>query len=80
MWLRENPKIAKGIAQRQRELMVGSGYLSEAAETCYWRSLIRVWSRTVRTDEADGWGMGVRWCKFCSSFGDLKKNYRQKRS
>jgi len=41
MWLREHPKIAKGIAMRQREGMVKRGYLSEAAETCYWRKLFR---------------------------------------
>ncbi|KAK0707903.1 hypothetical protein B0H67DRAFT_450753, partial [Lasiosphaeris hirsuta] len=43
-WLDENPGIAEGIAARQRELSVGGGYFSPAAETCYWRALIRGWS------------------------------------
>jgi len=41
-----------------------NGYLSEAAENCYWRSWIRAWSRIAGTDEADGWGMGIRWEPF----------------
>lgn len=66
LYLRQNPEIAKGIAQNQRELMVNGGYLSEAAEACYWRSLIRAWSKMVRTSESKGekgraWGEGTRW-------------------
>ncbi|KAK3995763.1 O-glucosyltransferase rumi [Cladorrhinum sp. PSN332] len=53
-WLEEHPKIAEGIARRQRELFVGGGYFSPAAETCYWRALIRGWASVART-EGEGW-------------------------
>ena len=61
-WLENHPKEAEGIASRQRDLFVGRGYFSPAAETCYWRALIRGWSRVVRTD-GEGWEEkeGVRW-------------------
>ncbi|KAI1389645.1 uncharacterized protein F4822DRAFT_207048 [Hypoxylon trugodes] len=49
-WLEAHPKIAEGIARRQRELFHGAGYLSPAAEKCYWRALLRGWSSVVRTD------------------------------
>ncbi|RYC64962.1 hypothetical protein CHU98_g1271 [Xylaria longipes] len=50
-WLDAHPGIASGIARRQRVLFEGGGYLSPAAETCYWRGLIRGWSEVVRVDE-----------------------------
>ncbi|KAI0454376.1 hypothetical protein F5B21DRAFT_243863 [Xylaria acuta] len=50
-WLEAHPGIAAGIARRQRALFEGGGYLSPAAETCYWRGLIRGWSEIVRVDE-----------------------------
>ncbi|KAI2467045.1 hypothetical protein F4781DRAFT_444672 [Annulohypoxylon bovei var. microspora] len=50
-WLERHPRVAEGIARRQRELFDGGGYFSPAAETCYWRALIRGWSRVVRVDE-----------------------------
>lgn len=53
-WLEENPAVAEGIAQRQRELFHGGGYFSPAAETCYWRALVRGWARMART-EGQGW-------------------------
>jgi hypothetical protein len=62
LWLREHPDVAEGIARRQRSLVVDGGYLSEAAEACYWRSLIRAWSRTAQV-EGD-WGEGMRWETF----------------
>ncbi|KAK3380930.1 glycosyl transferase family 90-domain-containing protein [Podospora didyma] len=49
-WLERNPDIAEGIATRQRELFVGGGYLSRAAEVCYWRALIRGWSQVAQTE------------------------------
>lgn len=52
-WLEANPGVAEGIARRQRELFVGRGYLSPAAEACYWRALIRGWSEVVRYDSAE---------------------------
>lgn len=52
-WLESNPQIAEGIATRQRELFVGRGYLSPAAETCYWRALIRGWSAVVSLDDEE---------------------------
>ncbi|KAI1765134.1 hypothetical protein GGR53DRAFT_282214 [Hypoxylon sp. FL1150] len=49
-WLERHPKVAEGIARRQRELFDGGGYFSPAAEMCYWRAAIRGWSEVVRTD------------------------------
>jgi hypothetical protein len=68
-YLRAHPDVAKGIAQRQRRLMVEEGYLSPAAETCYWRALIRGWSKVAMANESDGdtgWGgvEGVGWRTF----------------
>jgi len=61
-WLEEHPDVAEGIARRQRELFVGGGYFSPAAEACYWRALIRGWSKVVRF-EGDDWEQkeGIRW-------------------
>ncbi|KAK4191109.1 lactation elevated protein 1 [Podospora australis] len=53
-WLEENPDVAEGIARRQRDLFVGGGYFSPAAETCYWRALIRGWAKVAKT-EGQGW-------------------------
>ncbi|KAK3305338.1 glycosyl transferase family 90-domain-containing protein [Chaetomium strumarium] len=53
-WLEEHPDIAEGIARRQRELFVGGGYFSPAAETCYWRALVSGWAKMART-EGQGW-------------------------
>jgi hypothetical protein len=50
-WLEEHPRIAEGIAQRQRALFEDGGYFSPAAEMCYWRGLIRGWSKVVVIDE-----------------------------
>jgi hypothetical protein len=62
-YLEDHPEIARGIAIRQRELMVGKGYLSEAAEVCYWRSLISSWSQMAQWDEQE-WRGGMRWETF----------------
>jgi hypothetical protein len=65
-WLQAHPDIAKGIAKRQR-IGVKRGYLSKAAEVCYWRSLVRGWSSVVRIDD-EKWrqddGEGIRWETF----------------
>jgi hypothetical protein len=53
-WLEKNPDVADGIARRQRDLFVGEGYLSPAAEVCYWRALIRGWNEVVEY-EIDEW-------------------------
>lgn len=52
-WLEDNPSVAEGIGRRQREMFVGGGYFSPAAETCYWRALVRGWSEVVRVDEKE---------------------------
>lgn len=64
-WLEDHPRIAAGIAGAQRELFVGGGYFSPAAEACYWRALIRGWSKVVRTD-GEGWEEkeGTKWESF----------------
>ncbi|KAH6842529.1 glycosyl transferase family 90-domain-containing protein [Chaetomium sp. MPI-CAGE-AT-0009] len=53
-WLEEHPEIAEGIARRQRDMFVGGGYFSPAAETCYWRAMVRGWAKMART-EGQGW-------------------------
>ncbi|GAW19801.1 hypothetical protein ANO14919_092920 [Xylariales sp. No.14919] len=58
-WLETHPRIAESIARRQRALFEDGGYLSPAAEMCYWRGLIRGWSEIVRVDEG--------------AFGDLEE-------
>jgi len=68
-WLEAHPVVSEGIAARQRELFVDRGYLSPAAEACYWRALIRGWSKVVRT-EGEGWEdqPGVRWELFAMGY------------
>ncbi|KAJ9156555.1 O-glucosyltransferase rumi [Pleurostoma richardsiae] len=71
MWLEAHPKVAAGIASRQREMFVGGGYFSPAAETCYWRALVRGWSKVVRTD-GESWqgvGEGMRYEEFSLTNG-----------
>ncbi|CAG8977780.1 hypothetical protein HYALB_00010865 [Hymenoscyphus albidus] len=75
-WLRKHDDVARGIAERQRNLHVGEGgIISEAAETCYWRALIRRWAGVVREkngthldSDREGderqWGDGMRWESF----------------
>jgi hypothetical protein len=53
-WLESHPDIAEGIGRRQRELFVGGGYFSQAAEACYWRALLRGWAKVAVTEEM-GW-------------------------
>ncbi len=52
-WLEDHPKVAQGIASRQRETFVGRGYFSPAAEVCYWRALVSGWSKVASFDEED---------------------------
>lgn len=51
LWLEAHPRVAEGIARRQRELFHGRGYLSPAAEMCYWRAALRGWAKTVRYED-----------------------------
>lgn len=53
-WLEAHPEVAEGIAKRQREVFVGGGYFSPAAETCYWRAAVRGWASMTRT-QGQGW-------------------------
>ncbi|KAL0778077.1 hypothetical protein CaCOL14_005730 [Colletotrichum acutatum] len=53
-WLEKHPDVARGIARRQRALFSDRGYLSPAAEVCYWRALVKSWSRAVRVDDDVG--------------------------
>ncbi|CAK7209733.1 hypothetical protein SBRCBS47491_000541 [Sporothrix bragantina] len=63
-WLEKHPDVAEGIARRQRDLFGwhhgGKGYLSPAAEVCYWRSLLRGWRQVVQYNETEV-GQGVPW-------------------
>lgn len=47
-WLESHQDIAMRVARNQRELFHNKGYLSPAAEVCYWRSLLRVWAGLAR--------------------------------
>jgi len=64
LYLRKNAEVARGIAERQREMIVGGGYLSEGAEACYWRSLVRAWARMARVQDMNEWEQGMRWETF----------------
>lgn len=70
-WLEGHPDVAEGIARRQRELFVGGGYFSPAAETCYWRALVRGWAEVAST-EGMGWEdlQGVTFEAFSLTNGD----------
>ncbi|KAK5629134.1 hypothetical protein RRF57_004849 [Xylaria bambusicola] len=64
-WLEAHPRIAEGIARRQRALFADGGYLSPAAEMCYWRGLIRGWSEVVRVEHGAFDDLeGVTWEEF----------------
>jgi hypothetical protein len=60
-FLDKHPEISKRIARNQRNLMVGGGYLSLAAETCYWRALIRGWGEVAVVTEEWGSDIGERY-------------------
>ena len=47
-YLEDHPDVAAGIARRQRETFHGGGYFSPAAETCYWRAMMRGWAAVAR--------------------------------
>ncbi|KAK1759985.1 hypothetical protein QBC47DRAFT_398792 [Echria macrotheca] len=49
-WLEAHPAVAEKIASNQRELFVGGGYFSPAAEVCYWRALIQGWASAARIE------------------------------
>jgi hypothetical protein len=51
--LRKYPYVAERIARNQREGVVGKGYLSMGAETCYWRALIRGWGESAVIEERE---------------------------
>ncbi|KAK8873845.1 hypothetical protein PGQ11_004359 [Apiospora arundinis] len=68
-WLEAHPRVAEGIARRQRSLFDGRGYFSPAAEMCYWRAALRGWSRAVRYEDGPGselaaLGDGMPWEEF----------------
>ncbi|GKT90964.1 DUF821 domain-containing protein [Colletotrichum tofieldiae] len=50
-WLEDHAEVARGIARRQRALFFERGYMSPAAEVCYWRALVRGWSQVVRIND-----------------------------
>jgi len=69
-WLEDHPEVAKGIAERQRETFEGKGYLSSAAEACYWRALIRGWAEISRPI-GEGWNAkGVPYEQFVTGKQD----------
>lgn len=59
-YLQAHPAIGETIARNQREMFVEKGYLSDAAEACYWRELIHAWNNFVEIDEEE-WEEGMLW-------------------
>ncbi|KAF2119111.1 glycosyl transferase family 90-domain-containing protein [Lophiotrema nucula] len=53
-FLRSRPDIARHISTNQRKKLVGGGFLSPAAEACYWRTLVRGWA-SVAVANAEEW-------------------------
>ena len=53
MFLRAHPRVARQIARNQREVVRKQRYLGSAAETCYWRALIRASASVLRAGA--GW-------------------------
>ncbi|KAH8892445.1 hypothetical protein GQ53DRAFT_793814 [Thozetella sp. PMI_491] len=61
-WLEAHHDTAAGIARRQREMFIDRGYFGQGAEVCYWRALIRGWSKAVQIDPRDWKGKEeMRW-------------------
>lgn len=56
-FLRERGDVGERIARNQRDGLVKQGYLSMAADTCYWRALIQAWGRSAVVDEGEWAGM-----------------------
>ncbi|KAH6672413.1 glycosyl transferase family 90-domain-containing protein [Halenospora varia] len=63
-YLRKHDNVARGIAERQRETYIGGGYATEAAEVCYWRSLVRGWASVVKPKMGEWNETGIRWETF----------------
>ncbi|KAL1601503.1 hypothetical protein SLS60_006418 [Paraconiothyrium brasiliense] len=61
MVLRAHPEVARRIARNQREAVVERGYLSGAAEACYWRALVEAWARSVVVRDEWAEEMGERY-------------------
>ncbi|KAK3402003.1 hypothetical protein B0T20DRAFT_403164 [Sordaria brevicollis] len=68
-WLEDHPQVAEGIARRQRELFMGGGYFSPAAEACYWRELVRGWAKMARPVKGEFEDLGVPYEEFVLSNG-----------
>ncbi|CAK7231414.1 hypothetical protein SCUCBS95973_007908 [Sporothrix curviconia] len=71
-WLEAHPDVAQGIALRQRSLFWEQGYLSPAAEACYWRALIQGWATVAQTTD-EKWAKvprGVPWEVFAMGYHD----------
>ncbi|KAI9167742.1 O-glucosyltransferase-like protein [Paramyrothecium foliicola] len=71
-WLEDNPLVAAGLARRQKETFTRGGYMTSAAEVCYWRALLKGWSQVARPI-GDGWKQtGVRFEEFVT-VGELQQ-------
>ena len=53
-WLEDHQDVAATIARNQRQTYSHDGYLSPAAEVCYWRAVLRGWEK-VAQPTGDGW-------------------------
>jgi hypothetical protein len=61
LFLQSHPDVAKHLARNQRDTVVGGGYLSPAAGTCYWRALIMGWASVAVVDVSWGDEVGERY-------------------
>jgi hypothetical protein len=71
-WLEDSPDLAAGFAYRQRQTFAIRGYVSLTAEVCYWRALIKGWSK-VAEPVGEGWNQkGIRFEDF-ATVGELQQ-------
>jgi hypothetical protein len=73
-WLQEHQDVAAGIARRQRQTYHGGGYLSPAAEACYWRALLRGWAEVAQPVGEEWEATGVPFEEYIS--GGERDNQR----
>lgn len=72
-WLESHQEVAANIARRQRELYRGKGYLSPAAEACYWRAAVRGWSEIAQPTGVGWETRGVTFEEFITGREDGKE-------
>lgn len=71
-WLEDHPSLAAGVAKRQRDLYAYKGYVSPAAEVCYWRALVNGWSQVARPLGQEWEQEGVRFEEYTVTKADWR--------